>query len=84
MNLDSIFSASYSFFAAYPWIALVLVIVLAIFLWKKPWVFLKFALGLAVLAAGIYVFSYLNESAFVGAAKKSEITVEREERLFNE
>lgn len=84
MNLESIFSSTYSFFETYPWLALVIIVVLAIFLWKEPWMFLKFALGILALIAGIYVFSFINESAFVGSSKKTEITTEREERLFNE
>lgn len=82
MMLDKIFYYIHSFLVSNQLIALVIFVVLAVFLWKKPWTFLKVTLWVLALFVGIYIFSYLNESAFIGASKKHEITTEREEQLF--
>ncbi len=82
--LEKIFTSVFNFFIVNQLVALIIFVFLALFLWKKPWDFLKCTLGLLALLAGIYVFSFLNDSAFVGEEKKQDITSEREETLFKE
>lgn len=82
MTVDRLYVIVYNFLYTHQIVAACIGVVLLIFLWKKPWEFLKWA-GIAVgLLALFYVFTVMTESARIGTDIKHEITTEREEKLF--
>lgn len=70
-----------SILANHPLLSLGVAIVLVIFLWKKPWEFLKFALMVALLIGGIYFSMQLGSSAKYGAKSKHTMATETEEKM---
>lgn len=84
MELSRLYSYIYHFFLVHRWLALCVLVVCMLVLWKKPWLFIKGLAALFAVTAFIYVVSLLNQSAFVGTENKKSITTEREEKLFNE
>ncbi|MEJ2201967.1 MAG: hypothetical protein P8X63_13285 [Desulfuromonadaceae bacterium] len=81
MNLENIFLHIQSFFVANPWAAILALVILALLLWKKPRQVFKLFGAILVLAAAIYLISYLTDALSIGVGKKQEITTERESRL---
>ncbi|WP_028582791.1 hypothetical protein [Desulfogranum japonicum] len=84
MNIDTIFMQVQNFFAANQWAAIVVLIALALFVWKKTGLFLKCVGGLVAVILIVYVFIYLNQALLTGYDKKQEITTERESLLHQE
>lgn len=84
MNLGQIYSSLYSFLFSHPLIAVGILIVLGLTLWKKPSGFFKLMLFVVALNIVFYVGSFLVGSMNFGVDKKHEITTEREKELFKE
>lgn len=83
MDLSDIYSTAHQFVVGYPVIAGIIGIVLLVFLWQKPWEFLRIFLLVLILAGAAYYFTFLTSSADFGAEQKRAITTEREEKLEN-
>lgn len=82
MDIDYVYSVIYKFLITNQLITLGLLIVLALFLWKKPWEFFKSVAMILILIAGFYVVTQLSQSANFGVKQKHSITTEREGKLF--
>ncbi len=83
MNIDAIYMQVQNFFAANQWAGIVVLIALALFIWKKTWLFLKCVGGIVAVVLIVYIFIYLNQALLTGYDKKQEITTERE-RIINQ
>jgi len=81
MKLEAFFTNIVNLITTYPIPALAIGIVLAIFLWKKPWDFFKFALMAAILAGGIYAAMQFGQTAKYGTDSKKTLAEQSEEEL---
>lgn len=81
MKLEAFFTSAYNLFVAYPLPALAIGVILAIFLWKKPGEFFKFALMVSVLVGGIYAAIQFGQTAKHGTDGKKTLTDKSEEAL---
>jgi Ca2+/Na+ antiporter len=81
MSIDYVYSVIYNFLITNQLITLGLLIVLALFLWKKPWEFFKSVVMILVLIAGFYVVTQLSQSTNFGVKQKHSITTEREDEV---
>jgi len=72
MNIHSIFLTVYSLLMTHQLIGLGVLAVLALILWRKPIVFLKFTLVILSLCAVIYVGSLLGDAGESGVSYKHQ------------
>jgi len=76
LNID--YDTVYNFFINHLFISASLIIILAVFLWKKPKEFSKFTLLILVVTVLLYFFSFLNNSIFTGYKNKQDMTKEKQ------
>lgn len=81
MLISDILSPIQQFIVSYPIVAAIIGVVLLVFLWQKPWEFLRIFILVAILAAAGYYFALLSISAEFGEKQKHSITTEREQQL---
>lgn len=81
MNLESLFNNLLATCQQYPIPAVGVLLVLAVFLWKKPGEFLKFALIFGVIGIALYLGSQLGESGESGTSGKHTLTTQTEEAM---
>ncbi|WP_136795905.1 MULTISPECIES: hypothetical protein [Desulfosediminicola] len=81
MILSDIYATIYQFIVSYPIIAAIVGVVLLVFLWQKPWEFLRITILVLIIAAAGYYFALLTMSADYGSDQKRAITTEREQQL---
>jgi len=84
MDIENVYSIIYNFLITNPLIAIAILAVLALFLWKKPNEFFKFVLMVVVAIVLFYILSLMTKPMSTGVDKKHEITTEREEKLSKE
>jgi len=81
MNLDYIFSVTYSFLITHQLVSLGILIILALFLWRKPWGFFKLTLVVLGLMMLIYVVNLFDESVLSGFGNKKQMIHKSESEL---
>lgn len=81
MILSDIYSTIQQFVISYPIVAAIIGVVLLVFLWQKPWEFLRICILVLIISAVGYYFMLLTMSADFGLEQKRAITTEREQKL---
>lgn len=81
MDVGSWYTVVYSFLTAHPAIAFGICAFLGVFLWKKPWDFLKFVFLIFILIAGLYGAMRFGETAKEGVRNKHTMATETQEQL---
>ncbi|SHO53433.1 hypothetical protein [Desulfopila aestuarii] len=78
---ENLTATLYSIVTYHPLLTLGVAFVLAIFLWKKPMDFLKFALMAAILFGGIYAAMQFGQSAKSVTHNKHIMATETEKKM---
>lgn len=78
---ENLATSLYSLVTDHPLLALGAGLILVIFLWKKPWEFLKFAAMALILFGGIYAAIQFGQSAKSFTHNKHTMVNETEEKM---
>lgn len=78
---ENLTATLYSAATNYPFLSLGAALVLAIFLWKKPWEFIKIAAMAALLFGTIYLAIQLGPSAKSVTRDKHTMATETEKKM---
>lgn len=81
MNMDTLVSQLTTFLSVYPLLGIAIGLFLLIFLWKKPWDFVKFAVLGVLLFGAIYGAIQMGKSAKSGVDNKHTMTTETEQKM---
>lgn len=84
MDLANIIPTIVALGKQYPIPSFIVVAVLVVFLWKKPWEFLKFIIILGLVGIGLYSAVQLGDSARVGTEGRHILATETEKQLSRE
>ena len=84
MDLAKIIPTIVALGKQYPIPSFIVLLVLVVFLWKKPWEFLKFILIFGLVGIGLYFAVQLGDSARVGTEGKHTMATETEKQMSKE
>lgn len=81
MNIDDLFAVAYNFLSNNQLLAVGIVVVLALLLWKKPGVFFKLLGAAIALVVLIYIGSLLGDIGGSGVSGKNTMIHETESKI---
>jgi len=81
MNLEYLYSVAYSFLSNNQWVAVGIVVVLALLLWKKPGAFFKLIFAAIALVVLLYIGSLLGDIGGTGVSNKNTMIHETESKM---
>jgi len=81
MTLESLYSVVYSFLVSNQPVALVILVGLAVLMWKKPWGFFKLSIAVLALLALVYLGTLLSGSLGTGMHDKSQMINETKSKM---
>lgn len=83
MTIESAYAVIYNFLITNQLVALSILAVLALLLWRKPTVFFKLAFVILGLIVALYIGSLLGGAGEGGVKNKNQMINETESKIFN-